>query len=202
MADLARKGGDIPGLGTDAKEKADRDTRWASEWSDDLTVAIALKEWSKAVDLVEQGISQISDTHSHPDAGPGQAKVSVTPQLASKLPHLTSQLISSLLESLALPSNRKSTVVSLISLLNRLKAGAAARSTFLEMRTKVIQGLTRKIRFEGHIGTYVGELAIVFCTGIKHTADWYLASFKENEVASGTSTPTCDFKCTLFLLTT
>lgn len=63
MADLARKGGDIPGLGTDAKEKADRDTRWASEWSDDLTVAIALKEWSKAVDLVEQGISQISDTH-------------------------------------------------------------------------------------------------------------------------------------------
>jgi len=64
MADLARKGGDIPGLGTDAKEKADRDTRWASEWSDDLTVAIALKEWSKAVDLVEQGITQISDTRA------------------------------------------------------------------------------------------------------------------------------------------
>jgi hypothetical protein len=55
MVDLAKKGGDIPGLGTDAKEKAERDARWVSEWSDDLTVAIALKEWEKAVDFVEKG---------------------------------------------------------------------------------------------------------------------------------------------------
>lgn len=52
------------------------------------------------------------------------------------------------------------------------------------MRSQVIHGLMRKIRFEGHIGTFVGELAVVYFTGIKHTADWYLASFKENEVAS------------------
>lgn len=52
------------------------------------------------------------------------------------------------------------------------------------MRTGVIHTLTRKIRFEGHIGTFIGELAVVYFTGIKHTADWYLASFKENEVAS------------------
>jgi hypothetical protein len=55
MAELARKGGDIPGVTVDAKEKAERDARWVGEWSDDLTVAIALKEWSKAVDLVEKG---------------------------------------------------------------------------------------------------------------------------------------------------
>ncbi|KAF8913204.1 hypothetical protein CPB84DRAFT_1760651 [Gymnopilus junonius] len=168
MAELAKKGGEFPGLGTDAKEKAERDARWVGEWSDELTVAIALKEWTKAVDLVEQG----------------QAKLPITPPLAAKLPHLTSQLTTSLLASLALPSNRKSTVISLISLLNRLKAGAAARNTFLEMRSQVIHGLMRKIRFEGHIGTFVGELAVVYFTGIKHTADWYLASFKENEVAS------------------
>ncbi|PPQ79863.1 LOW QUALITY PROTEIN: hypothetical protein CVT25_002919 [Psilocybe cyanescens] len=168
MAELAKKGGDIPGIATDAKEKAERDARWVGEWSDDLTVAIALKEWSKAVDLVEQG----------------QAKVAVTPLLSSKLPLLTNRLITSLLASLALHSNRKTSVVSLITLLNRLKAGAAARNTFLDMRSQVIHGLMRKIRFEGHIGTYIGELAVVYFTGIKHTADWYLASFKENEVAS------------------
>ncbi|KAF9486401.1 hypothetical protein BDN70DRAFT_869926 [Pholiota conissans] len=168
MAELARKGGDIPGVAVDAKEKAERDTRWVGEWSDDLTVAIALKEWSKAVDLVEKG----------------QAKVAVMPPLAAKLPHLTSQLITSLLASLALPSVRKSTVVTNIGLLNRLKAGAAARSTFLEMRAQVIHSLTRKIRFEGHIGTFIGELSVVYFTAIKHSADWYLASFKENEVAS------------------
>jgi len=55
MVDLAKKGGEIPGLGTDAKDKAERDARWVSEWSDDLTVAIALKEWGKAVDFVEKG---------------------------------------------------------------------------------------------------------------------------------------------------
>lgn len=31
---------------------------------------------------------------------------------------------------------------------------------------------------------YVGDLATVVFTGMKHTADWFLASFKENEVAS------------------
>lgn len=41
------------------------------------------------------------------------------------------------------------------------------------------------ITFEGSIGVYIADLAIVVFTGIKHTADWFLASFKENEVASG-----------------
>lgn len=56
MSELAKRGGDIPGIAVDSKEKAERDTRWVGEWSDDLTIAIALKEWGKAVDLVEKGI--------------------------------------------------------------------------------------------------------------------------------------------------
>jgi len=116
----------------------------------------------------------------------GKAKLSITPPLATKLPPLTSQLTASLLTSLSLPTNRKSTVVSLISFLLRLKAGPAARSTFLTMRTQVMRTHVRKIRFEGHVGAYVGDLTMVCFTGIKHTADWFLASFKENEVASST----------------
>jgi exocyst complex component 8 len=38
-----------------AKEKAEQDARWVGDWSDELTVAIALREWEKAVVLVEQG---------------------------------------------------------------------------------------------------------------------------------------------------
>jgi len=38
-----------------AKEKAEADTRWISDFSDDLTVAIALHEWDEAVRLVEEG---------------------------------------------------------------------------------------------------------------------------------------------------
>lgn len=64
MAELARAG-DIPGveLDTGGKEKAERDTRWVGEWADELTVAIALREWEKAVTLVEEGISPLSMLH-------------------------------------------------------------------------------------------------------------------------------------------
>ncbi|KAI0325433.1 hypothetical protein GY45DRAFT_1374778 [Cubamyces sp. BRFM 1775] len=165
MADLASKASE---MGATAKEKAERDARWIGDWSDELTVSIALREWDRAVSLVEEG----------------EGKLSVMPPLAAKLNPLKASLTAALLQSLSAPSNRKSTVVSLIGLLVRLKAGAAARSTFLAARADVIKKCVRKITFEGHIGTYIGDLATVVFTGIKNTADWFLASFKQNEVAS------------------
>lgn len=170
MADLASRA-DPDGAATDAKEKAERDARWVGEWADELTVAIALREWEKATGLVETG----------------RAKLSTTALLQAKLPPLTAQLTAALLQSLSQPSNRKSTVTSLISLLLRLNAGPAARMAFLNMRSQVMRSHVRRIRFEGHIGSYIGDLAFVYFTGIKHTADWFLASFQENEVASGIS---------------
>ncbi|KAF7307226.1 Exocyst complex component [Mycena indigotica] len=168
MSDLARKMGDPDTANSDAKEKAERDARWTSEWADELTVAIALREWDRATDLVEQG----------------RAKVNTTPPVAAKLPVLTGQLTNSLLQSLSQTANRKSTVILIISLLLRLNAGPAARTTFLNMRSQVMRNHVRKIRFEGHIGAYIGDLSIVFFTGIKNTADWYLNSFKDNEGTS------------------
>jgi len=168
MGELALKAREA--AGSDGKDKAERDARWTGDWADELTVAIALREWEKATKLIEEG----------------KARLAITPPLATKLPVLTAELIAALLEALGHVSNRKSTVVSLISLLLRLNAGPAARSTFLNMRTQVMRNHVRKIRFEGHIGAYVADLAMVYFTGIKHTADWFLASFKENEVASGT----------------
>ena len=38
-----------------AQEKAEKDALWVSELTDNLTVAIALREWEKAVALVEEG---------------------------------------------------------------------------------------------------------------------------------------------------
>ncbi|KAJ7459067.1 hypothetical protein B0H11DRAFT_2060287 [Mycena galericulata] len=168
MAAFANRGDPDGAAGSDAKEKAERDARWTSEWADDLTVAIALREWEKATALVETG----------------KGKLSTTPPLAAKLPPLNAQLTAALLDSLSQPTNRKSTVIALITLLLRLGAGPAARTTFLAMRSRVMRGHVRRIRFEGHVGAYIGDLAVVVFTGIKHTADWFLASFKENEVAS------------------
>lgn len=38
-----------------SKEKAERDARWMGDFSDDLTVAIALRKWDHAAALVEEG---------------------------------------------------------------------------------------------------------------------------------------------------
>jgi hypothetical protein len=51
MTDLAQQ----TGMSDGAKEVAERDARWIGDFADQLTVAIALREWDTAVDLVEQG---------------------------------------------------------------------------------------------------------------------------------------------------
>jgi hypothetical protein len=53
MADLAQQAG----MSDSAKEASERDARWIGEFADQLTMAIALREWDTAVDLVEQGTS-------------------------------------------------------------------------------------------------------------------------------------------------
>ncbi|KAJ6609351.1 hypothetical protein B0H10DRAFT_2225991 [Mycena sp. CBHHK59/15] len=163
MADLARRG-DLDAAGTNAKEKAERDTRWASEWADDLTVAIALREWEKATGLVEQACDDAAARREAPGAYRPADRRTARVALAA----VQSQVDRDRFDYAVL----------------RLGAGPAARTAFLGMRSRVMQSHVRKIRFEGHVGAYVGDLAVVYFTGIKHTADWFLASFKENEVAS------------------
>jgi hypothetical protein len=53
MSDLAQQAG----MSDSAKENSERDARWIGDFTDKLTMAVALREWDTAVDLVEQGIS-------------------------------------------------------------------------------------------------------------------------------------------------
>ena len=53
LADLMDKSD--PAMGSSAKEKSERDTRWIGDFADDLTVAIALRKWPQATALVEEG---------------------------------------------------------------------------------------------------------------------------------------------------
>jgi len=108
------------------------------------------------------------------------------PTLNTKLAPLKASLTAALIHSLSALDNRKTIVVKLISLLLRLGAGPAARSTLLAARSEVTKKRVRMIRFEGAVEQYINDLAVVVFTGIKHTADWFLASFRENDMASGT----------------
>lgn len=35
--------------------KAEQDARWIGDFTDDLSVAIALRKWTEAIDLIDQG---------------------------------------------------------------------------------------------------------------------------------------------------
>lgn len=175
-------------MGASGKEKAERDARWIGDYCDELTVSIALREWEKAVGLVEKGEQALHYLVSQTERYAGDTQLQEIPSLAARLTPLRSQLTAALLQFLAQPTNRKSAVTRLIALLVRLKAGPAARNAFLQSREDLIRKRVRMIRFDGHVGTYVGDLAVVVFTGIKHTADWFLSSFRENEVASCTLT--------------
>jgi len=97
---------------------------------------------------------------------------------------LTASLTAALLHTLADPANRKSHVIRLTQLLERLHADAAAKHTLLAMRADLARRRVRMIRFEGNTQRYIADLAMVVFTGIKHTADWYLQSFKSNDATS------------------
>lgn len=45
-----------------ANEKAEKDAIWVGELTDSLTVAVALREWEKAVSLVEEGMLLLSES--------------------------------------------------------------------------------------------------------------------------------------------
>ena len=87
----------------------------------------------------------------------------------------------------------------LSAFLIRLNAGIAARNAFLETRTDLLRKRSRMIRFEGNISLYISELALVTFTVIKHTSEWYLASFREHDMASGMCTGLYSVFCAVLI---
>ncbi|KAI6133654.1 hypothetical protein EV401DRAFT_1912524 [Pisolithus croceorrhizus] len=115
-----------------------------------------------------------------PRTFPPKIRATTTARVLSEL----SDDLTALLDALARPRNTKSTCVELVGHLLRLGARSRARETFLAARSEAIRRYIRAIPFEGHIGLYVHDLAVVVFTALKHTADWFLAGFVEHEMTS------------------
>ncbi|KAF8753719.1 Exocyst component 84 C-terminal [Rhizoctonia solani] len=154
-----------------AAAKAEQDERWINGFIDELTVAVALRDWDSAVNLVVKG----------------QGRTAMMPGLSSKLTPLAEQLTADLLGALADPAQRRSSTIKLVAYIVRLGPDALvrARDMFLNARASLMRRRVRAIRFEGDVRAYIKELALIVFTSVKHTADWYLASFKDFEMASG-----------------
>lgn len=100
--------------------------------------------WSKAVRLPCL-IWLVIDRHGTA----GTKQLPKTPLLAPKLTALTASLTSALLHTLSDPMQRKTAVVHLTALLQRLHAGPAARAAFLAMRAELMRKRVRALRYAG-----------------------------------------------------
>jgi len=151
-------------------------SRLINELTDDLAVMIALREWENAALLVEKGKKTLAEfSHSDP----------AYLDLSTKLSRRINELVSAVSLSLSSPLSKKSIIVSNASIMLRLGQGEKARELFLEARTELLRRRTRMIKFEGDVGLYISELALVYFTLIKNTSEWYMSAFKDNWMASG-----------------
>ncbi|PWO00852.1 hypothetical protein FA09DRAFT_293361 [Tilletiopsis washingtonensis] len=160
---------------TAASEKKDPG-RWINDFADELAVAIALREWSDAVAMVEKGKGALS-TYAPTDQAHRD--------LAAKLNVLTASLVSAISHDLSSPFLKKSAVVRNAALLLRLDKGEKARELFLAARSELLRRRSRQIKFEGDVSLHISELALVHFTLVKNTSEWYMSAFKDNRMASG-----------------
>ncbi|OXC70812.1 exocyst complex component EXO84 [Cryptococcus neoformans] len=153
-----------------------KDLRWIDEYGDELTMAIAIRDWEESVKLVEKGQALSKSIESNSSAHS---------LLVSRLEQLVPSLVSQISHDLSSSNLRKSSSARLISLLVRLDLADHARDSFLESRKELMFKRVRSIKCDGDVSIYINELAVVIFTIIRHTSDWYMNAFKENKMASG-----------------
>jgi hypothetical protein len=87
MADLARQAGLSESFGGGAKDKAECDARFVGDFTDDLTIAIALMEFERAVQLVEDGKDAVSSSYQSRRLNlfPGEKQAGSIPTLVPQL---------------------------------------------------------------------------------------------------------------------
>lgn len=111
-----------------------------------------------------------------------------TPLLSTfrdKIESRTNALIATLLNGLQSHTIGKTGAIKTAGWLLRLGEADRSRETFLNGRAALVKRRVKQIKFEGNIGVYIGELAMVIFTLIKNTCEWYMAAFKDTKMASG-----------------
>ncbi|ORY93831.1 Cullin repeat-like-containing domain protein [Syncephalastrum racemosum] len=153
------------------------DRKWLADMPDDLEVLISLRQFEKAVSLIEQAralLASYTKEKETPVLRDGKAQVQKYTELLCTT--ISSDLSNTLLTKLQFQR--------LVNWLLRLNKGDQAQEVFLSTRSKIIKKRIRQLAFEGDIATYINELALVVFTLIRNTCEWYRDSFKQNEMAS------------------
>lgn len=153
-----------------------KDLRWIDEYGDELTMAIATRDWDESLKLILKGQDLLKTFAAHPSA---QAI------LQARMDHLRPNLVNQIAHDLSSPDIKKAQAVRLVGYLLKLDRPDLARDTFLKARKDIMLKRVRGIKCEGDISIYISELSIVCFTIVRHTSEWYRAAFEDNRLASG-----------------
>ena len=153
-----------------------KDLRWIEEYGDELTMAIATRDWDESLKLILKGQDLLRTFAAHPSA---------QSILQARMDHLRPNLVNQIAHDLSSPDIKKAQAVRLVGYLLKLDRPDLARDTFLKARRDIMLKRVRGIKCEGDISIYISELSIVCFTIVRHTSEWYRAAFEDNRMASG-----------------
>eukprot|EP00026_Physarum_polycephalum_P003723 Phypoly_transcript_03737.p1 GENE.Phypoly_transcript_03737~~Phypoly_transcript_03737.p1 ORF type:complete len:679 (+),score=120.09 Phypoly_transcript_03737:217-2253(+) len=162
----------------DKKVAAKEDVKWLLGVPEELDIVIAERLFDKAVDIVVRLRSLIQEF-------PHLEVVLSNNSLKSNIDQRVTRLSDALAADLLTPTIRPAYVRVCIARMLRLGLADSAKSIFLESRSKKIRSEIRKLKFEGDIALYVGELSKLVFSSILSTCVEYRQSFTHTSMISG-----------------
>ncbi|KAF9581366.1 exocyst complex component exo84 [Lunasporangiospora selenospora] len=151
------------------------DFRWLAEFTDELDVLIAQREFDGAVAGVEKATVMLSQI-SLPGAKREDSR--------KRLDERVSRLARAILMDLGNPHVAKSMALKNVGWLERLGCLDQAKEVFLTSRTKVIRQRMGLAKSKRDPVVHIEELSVIVFTTIWNTCEWFEASFKSPKMTS------------------
>ncbi|KAF9408638.1 exocyst complex component exo84 [Podila epigama] len=151
------------------------DNRWLAEFTDELDVLIAQREFDSAVGGIEKATVMLSQM---------SLPVAKSEETRKRLDERVARLSRSILLDLSQSHITKSAVQRNVGWLERLGCLEQARDVFLNNRGAVVRQRMSQVKPKKDPSVYVEELAMIVFTSIKNTTEWYELSFKDPKMSS------------------
>ncbi|KAG0223554.1 exocyst complex component exo84 [Actinomortierella wolfii] len=153
-----------PGMAFGNNTGGPPDPRWVEEFTDELDVFIAQREFGAAVNGIEKA-AKMEETRKRLDERVSRLSKAICLDL--ERPHIT-----------------KAAIQRDVGWLERLGSLEQAKDIFLLNRSNVLRRRVSQIKSKKDPVMYVEELSVIVFTTITHTAEWFEASFKDPKLTS------------------
>lgn len=152
-----------------------RNLRWVENQMDELDMRIAHRRCEDAVAMLEKLGTLAKSALKNNVLAADLVTIKLDERALRLAGLITTELVSNI--------SRASRVKETVSWLCRLGFEDRARETLLQAKSDVVRKMTRQVRFEGDIPSYISQIALVQFTLIRNTVEVFNACF-DNRLSS------------------